>query len=155
MFNERRIEFTVGLFFLIGIIAFLILAFKVSGLTELSDSRTYNITAKFINVGDLKIRAPVTVAGVTVGRVSTIILDQQTYKAIVLMKIENATKIPTDSTASIFTAGLIGSNYISISPGFEERFFKDGDEIMNTNQAMVLQNIIGQLIFNLSGKSKK
>ncbi|MBN1684317.1 MAG: outer membrane lipid asymmetry maintenance protein MlaD [Gammaproteobacteria bacterium] len=153
MNNNRRLEILVGLFMIAGFVAFAFLAIKVSGLTTLNNSDTYQVFADFTNIGDLKVRAPVTVAGVTIGRVSSIILDPKTYEARVTLEIENNTKnIPTDSTANIFTAGLLGSNYISITPGFSDVFLKSGDTIENTNQAMILQNIVGQLMYNLNKK---
>jgi phospholipid/cholesterol/gamma-HCH transport system substrate-binding protein len=154
--RKYGIELIVGLLMIAGIIAFIVLAFKVSGFTSFSDYDTYKITAEFTNVGDLKVRAPVTIAGVTIGQVSSIKLDPKSYKAIVIMKILNGHKdIPADSTANIFTAGLLGANYISITPGFEETFLKDGGQIEKTNQALILQNLIGQLMYNLQNKDKK
>jgi phospholipid/cholesterol/gamma-HCH transport system substrate-binding protein len=140
----------------LGFIAFAFLAIKVSGLTTLNNSDTYQVTADFVDIGDLKVRAPVTIAGVTVGRVSNIDLDPKTYEAKVTLEIENhINNIPIDSTANIFTAGLLGSNYISITPGFSEEFLKDGAMIEKTNQAMILQNIIGQLMYSLTNKDKE
>lgn len=154
--RQRGIEIIVGLLMLAGIIAFIVLAFKVSGFTTFTDAETYKITAEFTNVGDLKVRAPVTVAGVNIGQVTKIKLDPQTYKAVVVMKILNTHKnIPTDSTANIFTAGLLGANYISITPGFENEFLKDNGVIENTNQALILQNLIGQLMYSLQNKDKE
>lgn len=150
------VEFIVGLLMIAGIIAFVVLAFKVSGFTTFSDHETYKITAEFTNVGDLKARAPVTIAGVTIGQVTKIKLDPKSYKAIVTMKIMNGhNDIPVDSTANIFTAGLLGANYISITPGFEDEFLKNGEQIEKTNQALILQNLIGQLMYTLKNKDKK
>jgi len=152
--KNYRIEFIVGLFVIAGLIAFTVLAIKVSGLTGFSSGKVYTITADFTNVGDLKERAPVTIAGVTVGRVVEIKLDPKAYKAVVKMEIENGrNEIPIDSTANIFTAGLLGANYISITPGFEDEFLRSGDKIERTNQALILQNLIGQLMYSL--KSSK
>jgi phospholipid/cholesterol/gamma-HCH transport system substrate-binding protein len=156
MSRMRFVEFLVGLFILIAIVAFVFLAFKVSGLTSYSSSDSYQITASFQNIGDLKVRAPVTIAGVSIGEITDIKLNPQTYEAIVTMQIKSAAKIPEDSTANIFTAGLIGSNYISITPGFSETILKNGQRLQRTNQAMILQNIIGQLLYSFkSGDSKK
>ena len=155
MANQRKLEITVGLFIIIGFIAFAILAIKVSGLANFNNHDTYKITANFTNVGDLKIRAPVTLAGVTIGRVSNIKLDPKTYRAKVTLEINNITKnIPVDSTANIFTAGLLGSNYISITPGFSDQYLKNKERLENTNQAMILQNIIGQLLYNIKSSKK-
>ncbi len=113
------------------------------------------MTAEFTNIGDLKVRAAVTVAGVNIGRITDITLNPKTYKAIVAMQIDKRDdNIPTDSTASILTAGLLGANYIAIEPGFDDTFLKAGSQIENTNQALILQNLIGQLMFNLKGGKK-
>lgn len=157
MKSQRIFEFMVGIFIILGILAFAFLAIRVSGLTDFNHRPAYKITASFVDVGDLKERAPVTIGGVTIGRVTNIFLDTQTYRATVTMEIEKSdAKIPTDSTANIFTAGLIGANYISIAPGFDDTYLKDGDQLQKTNQALILQNLIGQLMFELkSDKGKK
>ena len=149
------IDFIVGVFIIAAVIAFAVLAFKVSGLTNLSNGNTYKVTAIFTNVGDLKVRAPVTMAGVTIGRVDSIVLNPKTYEAVVTLGIaKHVQNIPVDSTANIFTAGLIGANYINLQPGFSEDFLKNGEQIQNTNPALILQNLVGQLLFNLN-KGKK
>jgi len=152
MSRQRYIELIVGLFMIAAIVAFVFLAFKVSGLTTYTSTNTYKITAEFDNIGDLKVRAPVSVAGVTIGRITNIHLDTTSYKAIVTMDISKQSKIPVDSTANIFTAGLIGANYISITPGFEDQYLKAGDKIEKTNQALILQNLIGQFMYNMKNK---
>lgn len=153
MSRQRSINLIVGLFMVAGIIALVVLAFQVSGLTTYTSANTYTVTAAFTNVGDLKVRAPVTIAGVSIGRITDIQLDAKSYKAIVTMQIdESENNIPDDSTASILTAGLLGANYIGITPGFDETFLKNGSEIENTNQALILQNLIGQLMFSLKKK---
>ncbi len=156
MNGQKNINFVVGCFIIAGVIAFAVLAFRVSGLTTYTSANTYSITAEFTNIGDLKVRAPVTVAGVNIGRITSITLDPQSFKAIVTMQIDKKEgNIPTDSTASILTAGLLGANYISIEPGFDETFLKAGSNITNTNQALILQNLIGQLMFSLKGDKSK
>lgn len=152
MAKQRFADVSVGVFMLLGVLALLFLAFKVSGLTSFSYSNSYQITASFENIGDLKIRAPVTIAGVRIGEITKINLNPQTYQAIVTMRIEGQEKIPVDSTANIYTAGLIGSNYISLTPGFSEDYLKNGDVLARTNQAMILQNIIGQLLYSFTNK---
>lgn len=151
--KQKMIDLIVGLFMIAGIIAFSFLAVRVSGLSSYTSKNMYHITANFKNIGDLKVRAPVTIGGVTVGRVMDIKLDPITFGAIVSMDISDQVKnIPIDSTANIFTAGLIGANYISITPGFEENYLKNNDKIENTNQALILQNLIGQLMFSINNK---
>ncbi len=146
----------VGCFMLAGIIALLLLAFKVSGLSLSLGEHGYTITASFSNIGSLKPRAAVSIAGVKVGEVKKITLDPDTYMADVTMTIQDkTTQIPTDSSASILTAGLLGANYISLTPGFDETYLNNHDRIDNTTQALILENLIGQLLFSLKDKSDK
>jgi len=153
MGRQRVAEISVGIFMIIGIAALIFLAFKVSGLTSYSYSNSYNIQASFENVGDLKVRAPVTIAGVKIGEITDIQLNPQTYQATVYMRIDHQEQIPIDSTANIYTEGLIGSNYISLTPGFADTYLKNGDTLERTNSAMILQNIIGQLLYSFKGGS--
>jgi phospholipid/cholesterol/gamma-HCH transport system substrate-binding protein len=152
--NSKAIEILVGLFIVAGMVALLVLALKVSGLGNVVGTNGYRITAAFDNVGDLKVRAPVTIAGVRVGEVAGIHLDNQTFRAVVTLQINpDENDIPTDSSASILTQGLLGSNYISLTPGFDNTFLKDGDKIDNTHPAIILENIIGQVMFKLNNSS--
>ncbi len=154
MRNNKIVEILVGLFILGGICALLVLALKVSGLGNTVGNNGYHINAAFDNVGDLKIRAPVTISGVRVGEVTGIKLDQQTFRAVVTMQISpDQNEIPLDSSASILTQGLLGSNYISLTPGFDNSFLKEGDKINNTHPAIILENIIGQVMYKLGGSS--
>ncbi len=156
MVREKYIETAVGLFMLAAIIAMLVLAFKVSGLNLSLGRSSYSVTASFANIGNLKPRAEVSLAGVKIGEVQYIELDTNDYMAKITMVIDaNADAIPTDSTASILTSGLIGANYVSLTPGFEDAYLKNGDHISNTNQALILENLIGQLLFSLKDKSSK
>lgn len=151
--RERTIEISVGIFMLAGILALLVLALKVSGLSNSVGSNGYIISATFDNIGGLKPRAPVTIAGVRIGQVAGIELDRSTFKALVKIKIDKSDNtIPTDSSATILTEGLLGSNYISLTPGFEETFLKEGDRLENTHPALILENLIGQLLFNINKK---
>lgn len=153
--HTRTVETLVGLFMLAGIIALLVLALKVSGLSNYVGGGGYIITADFDNVGDLKIRAPVTISGVRVGSVTDIQLNETTFKAQVSMRINSdKNKIPADTSASIFTQGLLGSNYVSLNPGFDQTDLKNGDHIDNTHPALILENLIGQLLFSIKGNSK-
>jgi phospholipid/cholesterol/gamma-HCH transport system substrate-binding protein len=146
--QKRTIEIAVGIFFLLGILAFAMLAIKVSGLNEFSYiEEGYTITAEFENIGGLKHRARVSIAGVAVGRVDAIQYDPKNYVAKVTMTIEKAVKnIPNDTTASILTSGLLGDNYIGLTPGFSNDFLKSGDNIPleNTNKAVVLEDLISK-----------
>lgn len=149
MKNKGIIEFWVGIFLLLGIAGLVFLAFQVSGLTQKGMSHGYVIKADFDNVGGLKIRAPVEIGGVVVGRVTDIELNNETYKAEATLLIYNNYSIPSDSTASILTQGLLGSNYLGISPGYAQTYLKSGDTFQRTNSALILEQLIGQLMFNL------
>ncbi len=155
--RARFIEVAVGLFMLGAIIAFLILAFRVSGLMIEQRSRgTYQVTAEFDNIGNLKVRAPVTVAGVRIGQIQAIHLDPQSFKAVVTLAIQHQENhLPADSQASIVTAGLLGANYIELNPGFEEHSLQEGSRITDTQSALQLETMVGQLLFNINKQDKK
>jgi phospholipid/cholesterol/gamma-HCH transport system substrate-binding protein len=154
--RDRIIEVWVGLFMLIGIIAVLILALKVSGLSNTVGSHGYTITADFDDVGGLKVRSPVTLAGVRIGQVSGIKLDNTRFKAVVTMQIDaNQQQLPADTSASILTQGLLGANYISLRPGFDQMFLKNGSIIQDTHPALILEDLIGQLVFSLKNPGGK
>ncbi|MDP1574100.1 MAG: outer membrane lipid asymmetry maintenance protein MlaD [Coxiellaceae bacterium] len=153
--RSHWLEFYVGVFIIVALSGLLFLAFKVSGLTTMSNGHYYVIRADFDNIGDLKVRAPVTVSGVKVGRVTGIQLDPQTYRAQVIMQIDDGYKdLPADTSASIFTQGLLGSNYISLSPGFEQQMLQANGRIETTHSALILENLIGQLMFSMTNKDK-
>lgn len=153
--RNRWLEIAVGLFLMAGFLGLILLAFKVSGLTEISNGHYYILRANFDNIGDLKVRAPVTVAGVKVGRVSHIQLNEQTFRAAVTLQIDNRFRtLPVDTSASILTEGLLGSNYISLSPGFEQGILKSDGKIETTHSALILENLVGQLLFNLTNDKK-
>lgn len=148
MASERFMETLVGIFMLAGIVALLMLSLKVSGISDFIIGRQgYMITAQFDNIGNLSVRAPVKVAGVTVGRVEEINLDSKTDKAVVKMWVVADNKLPTDTSAGIFTEGLLGINYVGLSPGYDNDFLKDGSQISNTHSALILEDLIGQLLF--------
>ncbi len=153
MTNNRVVEISVGIFMLLGVLALMILALQVSGLTRnIIGNNSYTVTAVFDNIGDLKPRAPVTISGVRIGQVESIQLNPQTYQAEVVLRIDKRYQdIPVDSTARIFTQGLLGSNYISLDPGFQNQFLVNGGKLANTRSALILENLIGQLMFKLTG----
>lgn len=149
MLQQRIVEITVGLFILAGIVALLVLALKVSNLGAFTGAADgYHVTAKFENIGGLKSRSPVTIAGVLVGRVESINFDAQTQQAVVHLNISDDYELSADTSASIFTAGLLGEQYLGLEPGGDERILKDGDEIKLTQSALVLEQLIGQFLFN-------
>jgi len=155
--NNRVIEILVGFFMLLGALALLVLALQVSGLSgSMTSPNIYRVSALFDNVGDLKSRALVTIAGVRIGQVESISLDPESFKAKVTLDLDvSKGKIPSDSEASINTAGLLGSNYISLTPGFEEKPLQNGSVITQTHSAIVLEDLIGQFMYKLSNDDKK
>jgi phospholipid/cholesterol/gamma-HCH transport system substrate-binding protein len=158
MVSQRMTESLVGLFLLGAVISLLVLAFKVSGLTSFFKPDSYTITAAFDDIGQLKVRSPVKIGGVLVGEVADIKLDPSSFKAVVYLLINRKfNDIPNDSSASILTAGLLGDNYIAISPMYSATFFTNGGQIQDTHSAMVLEKLIGQLLFKIgnTGKSNK
>jgi len=150
MLSQRTIETSVGLFLLAAMLALAILAFKVSGLTSFFQPEGYNVTAQFDDIGQLKVRGPVKIGGVLIGEVSQITLDPTTYRAIVTMRINSkVTDIPSDSSASILTAGLLGDNYIAITPMYSDHYLTNGSVIQETHSAMILEKLIGQFLFKI------
>lgn len=150
MVPQRLIESLVGVFLLLAVISLTVLAFKVSGLTNLFPAKTYTITAAFDDIGGLKVRAPVKIGGVEIGEVSKILLDPTTFRAVIEMRIRDQyNDIPDDSSAGIYTAGLLGDNYIAISPMYNSTYLKNGSQIQVTRSAMVLEKLIGQFIYKM------
>ncbi len=160
MLRTRTVEIIVGVFMLAGIVALAILAFKVSGITSGFSRHAYIISAEFDNIGDLKLRAPVSLAGVKVGEVTMVTLDPLSLRARVQMRIAaDQNKIPENSTARILTQGLLGSNYIGLTPGYleeedKETYLKQGSHIEETHSAIILENLVGHLLFNINQKDK-
>lgn len=149
MHNSKTVEITVGIFIVIGAAALFMLAMKVSNLSAATNGDGYTITARFENIGGLKVRSPVSVAGVRIGRVSDISFDNTTYEAVVAMEIAGQyDTLPTDTSASIFTAGLLGEQYVSLEPGGEEKFLKQGGSVRLTQSAIVLEQVIGQFLYS-------
>jgi len=149
MARIRMVEILVGAFMAAGFVALFFLAMKVSNLSAAGGGEGYRLTARFENVGSLKVRAPVTMAGVRVGRVEDIQFDKSTYEAVVVLNIEETfDTIPDDTFASIFTAGLLGEQYIGLSPGGSDLYLAEGDSFMHTQSALVLEQMIGQFLFS-------
>lgn len=147
--QTRTVEIGVGVFVALGMAALFMLAMRVSNLGALTDVGGYQLKARFDNIGGLKVRAPVRMAGVRVGRVSAIGFDDNTYEAVVtLSMMPQYARLPTDTSASIFTAGLLGENYIGLEAGGDDRFLKEGDEIQLTQSAIVFEQLIGQFLFS-------
>ncbi len=153
--QSRSLEIGVGLFLLAGLLALLLLALRVSGLSVSSAGETYKVYANFDNIAGLTVRAKVTMAGVTIGKVSAIDLDRDSYTGRVTMDIEKqVNNLPIDSTASILTAGLLGEKYIGISVGGEEEVLADGGQISDTQSALVLEDLIGKFLLNSVNKEE-
>lgn len=151
----RTLEIGVGLFLLAGLLALLLLALRVSGLSVSSAGETYKVYANFDNIAGLTVRAKVTMAGVTIGKVTAIDLDRDSYTGRVTMDIEKqVNNLPVDSTASILTAGLLGEKYIGISVGGEEEVLGEGGQISDTQSALVLEDLIGKFLLNSVNKDE-
>jgi len=147
--NRRQTEITIGLFLIFGMLAIAVLALKVSNIADSGTKDTYQITASFDNVGGLKVRSPIRMGGVLVGRVADISLDNQTLSPIVTMAIfSKYDELPTETSASILTAGLLGEQYLSLSPGGDDEVLVDGDEIEDTQSALVIEELVGKFLFN-------
>jgi len=147
--RTRSAEFSVGIFTILTIIAFFFLALRVSGLLNEVHKSGYTITAHFQNIGGLTPRAKVTLSGVVIGRVTNISIDPKRLDAVVTMQINDSMKeIPTDSTASILTEGLIGGQYIGISLGADDTMLKNGSEVDQTQSALVLEDLISKFLFS-------
>jgi phospholipid/cholesterol/gamma-HCH transport system substrate-binding protein len=150
---SRAIDLSTGLFVLLGFAAILFLVTQITNREFSLTSHSYRLTAQFENIGGLKVGAPVALAGVTIGRVEQIGYDQDLLKAVVTLRIDGQyDKIPNDSDASIYTAGLLGGQYIGVSPGGSEEYYKDGDRIEFVQDAIVLENLISKYLFSQAGK---
>lgn len=148
MCKQARIEIIVGALMLLGLLAFAFMAFKVSGLTMNSTRSHFQVEAFFNDVGGLKPRAKVTLAGVPVGRVVSVDLDEQWFEARVILALDSrlTNLLSEDTAAAIQTAGLLGDNYISLTPGVEEARLQAGGVIRDTQSALILEQLINQFI---------
>ena len=149
MRQTRTVEFGTGLFALLGMGALFFLTTQTTGGDDFNANEVFEVEARFQNVGSLKARAPVAMAGVTIGRVTEIRFDPVMLDAVVTMVIDQQyDQIPDDSDASILTAGLLGSQYIGLQPGGSDLYLEDGSEILFTQSAIVLENLIGKFLVN-------
>lgn len=149
MKQTKTTELLVGIFIAAGIAALFVLAMQVSNMSSFTQGNSYQLTARFENIGGLKVRSPVTVGGVLVGRVSDIDYDNGRYEAVVTLTMdERYNQFPDDTTASIFTSGLLGEQYISLEPGGSEEYLADGAQIDLTQSALVLEKLVGKFLFN-------
>jgi phospholipid/cholesterol/gamma-HCH transport system substrate-binding protein len=152
--NRSMIDLWVGVFVAVGFAALLFLALKVGNLATFSTDQTYQVQAKFANIGGLKVRGPVKSAGVVVGRVADIRFDNETYEAIVTMTLDAGYQFPRDTTAKILTSGILGEQYIGLEAGGDGVMLKNGDRLRLTQSAVVLENLISQFLFNKAAEEK-
>ena len=146
--NKKGTELMVGFFVLLGFAALVFLALKAANLGSFGGGETYALTAKFDNIGGLKVRSPVRSAGVTVGRVTSIALDPKTYQGLVTLDMQKSVLFPADSSARILTSGLLGDQYVGLEAGGSEKNFAAGDTIKQTQSAIVLESLISQFLFS-------
>ncbi len=151
----KTLELLVGLFVASGIIALFFLAMHVSNLNPLTEDKGYTIYARFENSGGLKVKSPVSIAGVRIGRVTDIRFDTQTYESVVEMRIgKQYNTLPDDTSASILTAGLLGEQYVGLTAGGSEDYLQDGSVIEYTQSAIVLEKLIGQFLYQNKSDKK-
>ncbi len=152
MQQTRAVELGTGLFVFMGILALFFLTTRVTSFDSYAGDAGYELTARFDQIGTLKPRSPVSISGVQIGRVTTIDFDVERLEAVVTMRISSQYDgIPNDSDASILTAGILGGQYIGLQPGGSEESFRDGDEILFTQSAVVLEQLISKYLFGQAG----
>ena len=139
--QRKSLDIWVGLFVLLGAVALMFLALKAGNMSSFSFEKTYTVSSRFDNIGGLKPRAPVKSAGVVVGRVGDISFDDQDYRALVTLQLQERYKFPKDSSAKILTSGLLGEQYVGLEPGGDEANLTAGDQIKMTQSAIVLESV--------------
>lgn len=155
MQQTRSVELGTGLFVVLGFAALFFLATQTTGSENFAGADTYEVTARFENVGNLKSRAPVSMSGVTIGRVRSVEFDPNQLNAVVTFAIDRKyDEIPDDSDASILTAGLLGSQYLGLQAGGSDSYLTDGSEIQFTQSAVVIENLISKYLFNSGGREE-
>lgn len=153
--QRKSFDLWVGLFVLIGAAALFFLAMKAGNMSSFSFAETYPVITKFDNIGGLKPRAPVKSAGVVVGRVAEIRFDDKSFQASVTLNLDSRYKFPKDTSAKILTFGLLGEQYVGLEPGGDVNNLAAGDRIKMTQSAIVLENLIGQFLFNKAAEGKE
>ena len=152
--NRSTIDLWVGIFVAAGFAGLLFLALKVGNLASFSTDPTYQVQARFANIGGLKVRAPVKSAGVVVGRVGDVRFDNESFEAIVSMNLSAAYQFPRDTTAKILTSGLLGEQYVGLEAGGDGMMLKSGDRLRLTQSAVVLENLISQFLFKSAAEDR-
>lgn len=152
MQQTRAVELGTGLFVFMGIVALFFLTTRVTSFDSYTGDSGFTLVARFEQIGTLKVRSPVSISGVQIGRVTGVEFDEERLEAVVTMRIgAKYDKIPNDSDASILTSGILGGQYIGIQPGGAEEYFKNGDEVEFTQSAVVLEQLIGKYLFGRAG----
>lgn len=149
--TRDKTDFWVGLFVLLGAMALIFLALRAGNMSTFSFAPTYQVHAYFDNLGGLKVRAPVKSSGVVVGRVSGIDFDNERFQAVVTMDLESRYTFPSDSSISILTSGLLGEQYIGVTPGGEDKMLADGSTVQFTQSAVVLEELISKFLYSSAG----
>jgi phospholipid/cholesterol/gamma-HCH transport system substrate-binding protein len=151
-----KVELASGIFLLLGIAALVWLAMRATDYGQEIGKDTYRISARFTNVADLRVKAPVKIGGVTVGMVESIVLDPVMFEAVVNMNIATRfNEIPSDTGASVLTSGVLGDRYISLEPGGAPDMLVEGDELFITQSALILEQVIGKYLFNAGSSEDK
>lgn len=154
--QRATLDLWVGIFVVAGLAALLFLALKVGNMSGFDGGKAYTVKASFDNIGGLKPRAPIKSAGVVVGRVADIGFDPKSYEAVVSLDLDARYAFPKDSSASIMTSGLLGEQYIALEAGGDEKMLAHGDSLKITQGAVVLENLIGQFLYNKAdGEAKE
>ena len=153
--ERTTIDLWFGAFVAAGFAALLVLALKVGNLGSFNTNETYQVQARFANIGGLKVRAPVKSAGVVVGRVADIRFDNESYEALVTMTLDANYQFPRDTTAKILTSGILGEQYVGLEAGGDGVMLKNGDRVRLTQSAVVLENLISQFLFNKAAETKE
>ncbi|MGI9238488.1 MAG: outer membrane lipid asymmetry maintenance protein MlaD [Woeseiaceae bacterium] len=154
MQQTRSVEVGTGLFVLLGMGALFFLTTQTTGGDDFAAEETFTVEARFENIGSLRNRAPVAMSGVTIGRVTDVRFDPVTLEAVVLFVVDSRfDQIPDDSDASILTSGILGSQYIGLQAGGSDTFLEDGSEVLFTQSAIVLENLIGKFLVNAGSKN--
>lgn len=146
--TREKTDFWVGLFVLLGAVALVFLALRAGNLSSFSLTPTYQVHAYFDNMGGLKVRAPVKSSGVVVGRVSSIAFDNERFQAVATLDLERGVEFPADTSASILTSGLLGDQYIGLTPGGDDKMLADGNEVLYTQSAVVLEELISKFLYS-------
>ena len=151
--NRSKTNIAVGLFVALGMAALVFMALKVGNLVSFDSGAGYRLEARFDNIGGLRARAPVKSAGVVVGRIEAVYLDKDTYEAVAQLRIRPEYRFSNDTIAAILTSGLLGEQYLSLDAGGDSRYLVDGERIIKTQSAMVLEKLIGQFLYNKAAES--